>query len=69
VLEKRLNSRCNNKTVEEKIHDTDLFAESIFECTQQFRQNCLANGGVFTMKELDQRTDEMVKFCLSEWAI
>lgn len=69
VLEKWLNSRCNNRTVEEKINNTDLFAESKFECVQQFRQDCHANGGRFTVAELDQRTDDMVKFCLSEWPI
>jgi hypothetical protein len=69
VLEKWLNSRCNNRTVEDKINNTDLFAESKFECVQQFRQDRLANGGGFTIAELDKRTDEMVKFCLSEWSI
>jgi hypothetical protein len=68
VLEKRLNSRCNNRTAEEKISGSDLYAESTFECVQQFRQDCLVEGR-FTVAELDKRTDAMVKFCLSEWPI
>jgi hypothetical protein len=68
ILDKQLNSRCNNRTVEEKIDDRDLYAESKFECVQQFRQGCLASGG-FKIATLDSRTDQLVKFCLSQWPI
>jgi Protein of unknown function (DUF1524) len=56
ILEKRLNARCNNRTVEDKINNIDLYAESKFECVQQFRQDCGAVGR-FTVRELDKRTD------------
>ena len=68
VLEKALNSSCNNRTVQDKLNSSNLYAESTFECVQQFRQDCNANGP-FTIAELDQRTDVLVAFCLSEWAI
>ena len=43
VLEKALNSSCNNRTVQDKLNSSNLYAESAFECVQQFRQDCNAN--------------------------
>ena len=68
VLEQALNTSCNNRTVQDKLNSSNLYAESMFECVQQFRQDCQANGP-FTIAELDKRTDDMVRFCLSTWAI
>lgn len=68
VLEKRLNSRCNCRTVEEKISRTEFYPESRFECVQRFRQDCNANGP-FSVAEIEKRTDKLVEFCLLEWPI
>jgi hypothetical protein len=68
VLEKRLNGRCNNRTMEEKINENNLYAESAYECVHRFRLDCKAKGE-FTVTALDGRTDELVQFCLTQWPL
>ncbi len=68
VLEKGLNSRCNNRTVHDKLTANNLYAASSFECVQQFRQDRSAKGP-FNVEALDERTEALVRFCLEHWPI
>lgn len=70
LLEKAINSRCQNKTVEEKIEDLNLYSQSDFAGVQHFRATRLANGGqIFSGKDIEERTEELAKFCVERWPL
>jgi len=68
VLEKSLNSRCNNRTVHDKITVSNLYGASSFECVQQFRQDRSVKGP-FDVEAVNDRTEVLIRFCLDHWPI
>jgi hypothetical protein len=70
VLEKSINSRCQNKTVQEKLRDLNLYNRSQYRGVRQFRaERQAANGGVFLGGDIDKRTEQLAKFCLARWPL
>jgi len=69
LLEKWLNSRCWNKTVEEKVREPDLYMRSNFKITQKLLSDIQNKGGSFTSTDIDNRTKILVDFCLRRWPL
>ncbi len=69
LLEKAINSRCQEKNVEEKVSHPDMYNRSAFPSTKEFRAICLTAGGTFTADECARRTSDIVDFCTLQWPL
>jgi uncharacterized protein with ParB-like and HNH nuclease domain len=69
LLSKSLNSRCSNKTVEDKVNDPNLYMRSTFKITQKFLADIQNQGGTFNSADIDKRTKTLANFCLRRWPL
>ena len=69
VLEKDLNSRCQNKTPEQKLEDANLYKQSRFDITSRLVAEAAANGKGFCMKDVEERTRRMAQFAKARWPL
>ncbi len=67
VLEKDLNSKCQNKTPEQKLEQPDLYKASCFDVTRCLVAEVAAAGKAFDADAVKQRTKTLVKFILERW--
>lgn len=69
LLEKNINSSCQNKTPEQKVADNNLYCKSSFETTKKVTAVIKNRGNFFNNEHIDQRIDEMSNFCMNRWKI
>lgn len=69
VLEKDLNSRCRDKTPEQKLHDASLYKQSRFDVTRALVAEVAAGGGSFDAKSVDLRTGRIAQFARKRWPL
>ncbi len=69
VLEKELNSRCQNKTPEQKLEDENLLKQSMFDTTRALVAEVAASGVNFDSFRVDERTRELASFAKSRWPL
>lgn len=69
LLEKSLNSKCQNKPAEVKVSDPDLYNQSIFDVTKNVALAATVQGTVLCCDFVDQRTKNLVAYCMKRWAI
>ena len=67
LLEKRLNSRANNASVESKIRDRNLYHASDYRITRQIAADCASRNPVFSKSIIESRTQELSEFCMAQW--
>jgi uncharacterized protein with ParB-like and HNH nuclease domain len=69
VLEKEVNSRCHNKTPEQKLSDQNLYKQSRFDATRIIVADAAVRGGTFDVDDLMQRSQKMAQFCKKRWPL
>ncbi len=69
LLERSLNSTCNNHSVETKMTNEKLYRTSNYQMTKSLAASSAAKTPPFSKTEIDQRGEEIAKFCVSEWPI
>lgn len=69
VLEKDLNSRCQNKTPEQKLEDVNLYKQSQFDTTRTLVAEVAASGAPFGAKCVDERTRRLAQFAKTRWPL
>lgn len=67
LLEKRINSRANNASVESKIRDHTLYHASDYRITRQIAAAGAGRNPVFSKSIIENRTPELAKFCIDQW--
>ena len=67
VLEKDINSRCQDKTSEQKLQEPNLYKQSQFDVTKALVAEVAACGGSFVAASVDERTRRMVAFVKERW--
>lgn len=67
LLEKEINSRCRNRTPEDKIHTDSLYAQSAFEEPRRFAAEWRNADSSFGGRAVDSRTEVLAEFCKSRW--
>ena len=68
LLEKTLNSQCQNKNPDQKISD-DFYSRSRFEDPRQISADIKNRGTAFIKEDINERTRTLAKFCLERWDI
>ena len=66
LLEKSINSKCQNKTPGEKI-SRGFYGESQFEDPKRLSANLMNEGGAFTKRHVEERQMTLSTFCLERW--
>ncbi|MCL5769837.1 MAG: DUF262 domain-containing HNH endonuclease family protein [Planctomycetes bacterium] len=69
LLEKALNSRCQEKTPEQKLEDVKLYKESRFDTTRSLVAEVAAGGTPFNAKAVDARTRKLADFVKVRWPL
>jgi hypothetical protein len=69
LLEKTLNSRCQEKTPEQKLEDANLYKASHFDTTGALVAEVAATGTPFDAKAVDARTRVLADFVKSRWPL
>jgi hypothetical protein len=69
VLEKDLNSRCQDKTPEQKLQDASLYKQSGFDVTRALVAEVATSGGSFDAKSVESRTTRIAQFAKKRWPL
>lgn len=69
IIEKSLNSKCQNAIPDRKIIDNSLYQSSKFVVVSNFTSIHKNNSNSFNSADIDTRTIELVEFCLDKWKI
>lgn len=70
LLEKRLNSACNNQTIETKMSDQKLYRTSKYESTKSLAAaGTLLRLPPYSRNEIEKRGIELAKFSVAEWPL
>lgn len=69
VLEKDLNSRCQNKTPEQKLEDANLYKASRFDVTRALVAQLAASRSAFDAKYVADRTRRIADFARRRWPL
>ena len=62
VLERELNSRCQDKTPEQKLQDARLYKQSRFDVTRALVAEAATSGGDFDAHSVESRTRRIAQF-------
>lgn len=68
LLEKSINSQCQNKNPHQKISD-GLYNKSMYDDAKEIGAMILNRGTPFIKEDIDERTRLLARFCLDRWAI
>ncbi len=69
VLEREINSRCQNKTPEQKLDDANLFKASKFDVSRALVAEVAASGSAFDAKCVEDRTRRLADFAKQRWPL
>ena len=69
LLEKSINSACQNETTEQKVEKENLYKKSIFQITKKVTAEIKNRGNSFLCNHIDERTKELSEFCPRRWQI
>lgn len=69
VLEKDLNSRCQNKTPEQKLEDAILYKTTRCDATLALVAEAAAAGQQFTAASVSERTKRLAEFAKRRWPL
>ncbi|MDG7030004.1 MAG: DUF262 domain-containing protein [Nitrososphaerota archaeon] len=72
LVEKTINSSAQGKTPEQKANETSLYFASEYQSTKGFSASLsarAATGGLFGKREMQDRTQSLIQFCLMRWAL
>jgi hypothetical protein len=69
VLEKDLNSRCQNKTPEQKLDDISLYKTTRFDTTLALVAEAAASGQQFVASSITERTKRLAEFAKRRWPL
>lgn len=69
LLESKLNSSCNNATVEKKVYDPHFYRTSIFQLTRNLAADATTKLSVFSKSDVDRRCEELSSFAVCAWPI
>jgi hypothetical protein len=69
LLEKALNSRCQNRAVRDKMSQPNLYHATEYVMTQVLAAAGMNRGGIFERNHMDQRTEELTDFCVMQWSL
>jgi hypothetical protein len=69
VLERDLNSRCQDKTPEQKLQDASLYKQSSFDVTKALVAEVAVSGGSFDAKSVESRTSRIAQFAKKRWPL
>ena len=69
LLEGGINSRCRNKTPEQKVSEDRLYKASAFETTKALAAAAQNRGNTFTATDLSARTEELATYCVQHWPL
>ena len=70
LLEKIINSRGQNRTVQEKLEDLNLYNRSHFRGVQRFRaERHTGKMPIFRGADIETRTEQLADFCLLRWPL
>jgi len=67
VLEKDINSRCQNRTPEQKLQEPNLYKQSRFDVTKALVAEVAARGESFVADSLEERTRRLAAFVKKRW--
>ena len=69
LLESPLNGKCSNRSVEDKITEDDLYKKSRYDITKSLAARYADRTSTFTRSEIEERGDELAKFCVARWSL
>lgn len=69
LLEKMINSACQNKPPEQKIIDRNLYSKSLFFEIRFLTAELKNNGNNLSKNLIDKRTQRLSDFCTKRWEI
>jgi hypothetical protein len=69
LLEKYLNSRCQNQPIESKIQHPDLYRESKYQMTLSIAAAGMESPEAYRRHGISRRSDELIDFCASRWPL
>jgi hypothetical protein len=69
ILEKELNSRCQNRPPEQKLEDVSLYKQSHFDTTKALVAEVAASGANFEASSIDDRTRKLAAFARRRWPL
>ena len=68
LLKKETNSKCQDKTPEEKIQSLDFYIKSPFDITSELAAEIKDRGNSFNKKDINKRTLDLADFCVKRWS-
>jgi hypothetical protein len=69
LLEKSVNSRANNESVEDKIRHPRLYQMSDYKMTREVAIEGAMRNQVFSKKVIEQRTAMLSQYCIETWPV
>lgn len=69
LLEARLNSRCNNRTVEEKMLSLELYPESQLTAVAELRAGCAYQVPMFDRSTITSRSKALADMIVKRWLV
>lgn len=69
LLEKDINSACQNKNPSEKATNQNLYSKSDFSAVQETMAQILNASNSFSIDDLANRTEAIKNFCLNNWKL
>jgi hypothetical protein len=69
LLEGGINTRCRNKTPEQKVSEDRLYKVSAFEATKALAAAAQNRGNTFTAADVVARTEELATYCVRRWPL
>lgn len=69
LLEGGINTRCRNKTPEQKVSEDRLYKASAFGATKALAAAAQNRGNTFTAADVAARTEELAGYCVQRWPL
>jgi hypothetical protein len=69
LLERGLNSACNNQSVETKMNDKGLYRASSYQMTQALAATGATSKIAFSREQIEARCTDIADLCVMTWPI
>lgn len=69
LLESKLNSTCNNRSVEKKISGDDLYKVSAYHMTAAIAAGHVARPTAFCLADINSRGEKLAERCVALWPL
>jgi hypothetical protein len=69
LLEARINSKCNNRTVEEKMLSIELYPESVLTAVAELRAVCADQVPMFSRDKITSRSSVLAGMIVDRWPL